>query len=416
MNSASPAPSIRAIEITAYPNYLYPPVRGEGPSSATIVAISPPGTDITFSMTLNGESGPFEGLTMLTGREVYDVALVHASREFLLAYDGPWPAQLQVHAWFAEGQAESVSLWIYDTRAVLPAAMNVRLAPDPGLISEIEDTRVEAIGTFLDDYGREIPVDEVLWELQLPGAPQGVSVEGHTLRLTPEAQAGQIQVKVLEASGLEQSIAHELVSRRFDIELSQYDLYPPYIDEEYVHVTFATDMPDEGFFYFNCMLDGSQEPYPGFSWKQYTDGTGELFFSNEFVKQYPGSWPIELKINALQHEQVLGSSTLWLHDTRNVKVERLELELAPSEVTIPKEGKAAVIGYPKFYDASGVSVPFREVTHRIRLTNAVEGVEHYGNIFLVSPEAKPAQFKVFLDEASGLQNMAVLTLVSAPDA
>lgn len=415
MNSASPAPSIRAIDITAYPNYLYPPVRGEGPSSATVVAISPPGTDITFSMTLNGESGPFEGLTMLTRREVYDVALVHASREFLLAYDGPWPAQLQVHAWFAEGQVESISLWIYDTRAVLPAAMNVRLAPDPGLISEVEDTRVEAIGTFFDDHGREIPVDEVLWELQLPGAPQGVSVEGHGLRLTPEAQAGQIQVKVLEASGLEQSIAHELVSRRFDVEISQYDLYVPYI-EEFVLVTFETARLSEEFVVLDCLLDGSREPRPGFDWRQFTDMTGEMFFSNEFIKQYPGTWPIEVKVNALLHGQVLGSSTLWLHDTRTVKVERLELELAPSEVTIPKEGKAGVIGYPKFYDASGVSVPFREVTHRIRLANAVEGVEHYGNIFLVSPEAKPSQFKVFLDEASGLQNMAVLTLVSAPDA
>lgn len=389
--------------------HLYPPYIGSGTAGAGATARVPEGMTVEFELTLNGEAGEFPGMTFRTIGT--NIALIGITQDFILNYTGAWPVSAQVNARLEDGRTARAVLWLHDTRVMLPARIDVQFDPNPAWISRETNRLFPGVRTY-DGNGIELPANELSWALDLVRAVEGVWADGDSILMTAAAKPGPVDVRVKLTSGLEQLATLVLVEKNVDVTLQRSDLYPPNLADREVVLSISADLPAHEDAEWFCTFNDERIYPAGFFYSFNEPSEGFCMIEAAFLHNWQGAWPVDVKFHVTQQGLVVGASTLRLHDTRTMKPHSVVLEMRPSaEVTIPAEAEEMVFAVGVFRDAAGVLLPLDELVTVVRLLEPVDGVIQYNRIFLVTPEASPGQIKVFIHESSGLEAMAVLTLL-----
>jgi len=394
------------VELSHYD--FYPPLKYSGSASVTFSATSPGGAPLTFDFTLNGSVAEVPGITLHAG---IAGGVLTFTRDFINAYAGPWPALLTLRAWLDGQEAGSASLRLHDTRSMLVQRVEGTLVPSQQRVPQSSSSVVQVRAVFFDAADVQLPVEEVSWLVALDGVVPGVVVEGYGIRVYPQAQVGEIAVRVRELSGVEQDLVLTLLPiRDLQVETSPEHIYPPLISGANKIVRILTADTIDGDINFSLTLNGKSGHHIGIDARKIS-GEWSVLMDKTFIANFVGSWPVEAKLEASQGNDIIGSATFWLHDTRTMVCTEVDLEFHPgSKVKIPAADSTQVVAAPRLYDEMGVLLPHDELEWEAQIVDPMEGVTQIGHILGIGPEAKPGRYRVGIEGPNGLRRARVLTL------
>ncbi len=386
---------------------FYPPLLGdEYPQVTFRIEDSEP---VTFDYTLNGEAGEVAGVTFYTFGNRGDIKF---TREFIAQYAGPWPALMEIHARREGVPTNSALLQLHDTRSMVVDRCELTLSSGTAIIPPVLSNSIVARPVYYDARNVDLPPSEMLWEILLPQEQPGLEAEGSRIRVLPEALVGKATVLVRERSGVEQTAILTLVPPQdIGLELSQYDLYPPLINEAMALVLINSDSPDSSAFHYDLVINGSPGAHPGVELIKFD--TWVISFDKTFIANYAGSWPARLDVVAHSEEGIVAARTLWLHDTREMECTDVDFEFSPSDtVIISQQGHELVNLVARFRDAAGIQLPWAELEWGARLPEPAAGVEVVGrSLVQVGSQATPGAVRVAIVVANGVNRAKVLTLM-----
>lgn len=384
---------------------LYPPLLSTGMAGVGISTSS--ATPLEFDFTLNGTPGDVAGVRMIVGGAGGTLLF---EQDFINYYSGPWPARLDLHAYRDGQRVDSATLLLHDTRSMVVQRMNATLLPDSVNVPFAEDVLVQVRPEFFDASDILLPVGEVSWEV-LPDPAPGVTLDGTRLRVSPEAEVGEVSVTVREKTGVEHVVVLTLLpARDIGLRLEPAQVYPPYIgNSAEIMVIYAEEPLEEGLT-LTGTLNGVGGFHPGLvvapiqgAWMVYIDCT--------FIANYEGSWPIEIKVRATKDAQVVGIATGKIHDTRTMVCAKVDMRFSPSDtIGIPQQGEVLVIAAPSFYDAEGIKLPHTELSWTAKMVDPIEGATLDYHVLTIGPNAKPGAYRVAIFGPNGLNRAKVLTL------
>ncbi|WP_421570521.1 hypothetical protein [Stenotrophomonas sp. PD6] len=379
----------KSVGLELSPNDMYPPLLS--PDADSFVFEIADGESATFDFTLGGQEGPFPGITMAAGPGGGALLL---DRQFIAAYSGAWPAQLEVRAWQNGVIVDRRSARLHDTKRMTVASIKqAALKPNPARVLAEGDNQAVAIASaqFFDAAGVNLPNAEVSWQVELPGNPQGLKADGQRVLLLPEAQPGEFAVLFREANGVQSTLTLTL-NPTIDtgLKLQAYDLYPPLRHLQPAIITIYHTLPEDSGVTFTYRLNGLENSQPGVLIEE-----EDLYIDTDFIHSYEGPWPAEVQVCAIVNHQVAGIRTLRLHDTRTMVCTKVDMWFYPSDaMEIPQTGTVIVVPAPQFYDANDIALPHAELTWHAEIVDPMEGVGMIGHLLEISPEAKPGVYRV----------------------
>ncbi|MEE1925011.1 hypothetical protein V0R50_27375 [Pseudomonas sp. 148P] len=386
---------------------LYPPLSHDGVELvqfSTTVAQA-----VAFEYTLNGVPGEVAGFSLYQGHNNGNLRI---DRAFIAQYQGGWPARLEIQAYQDEVLMDSATVLLHDTRNMVVHRCEITVSPNPlNIVAEVEN-QASVSAAFFDENGLGLPDQEMSWEVDLPQAPPGVVLEGRQIKVSPEAQPGEVVVRVRQGAVFEDSTTLLMQpAEDIGLELNQYHLYPPLLNPGPLVLWIKTSLADEsGLGYRFTINDAPFATGVGILRMEDTGAFG-IVFENHFVTSFPGAWPARLRLLAYIDKSLVASTTLWLYDTKVMECHSIDLEFRPSDtVAIPDTATVGVVAMARLHDANGILLPHDEVNWSASLIEPVEGVEMLGHVVLVSPQARPGTFRVGVRGPGGLNRARVLTL------
>ncbi|OLS60175.1 hypothetical protein [Pseudomonas putida] len=153
-------------------------------------------------------------------------------------------------------------------------------------------------------------------------------------------------------------------ARLIDLEFSPHDLYPPLrASTARVLVSMAAQEAPKALS-FQLSLNGQPGVPEGMQLNLLPEeGSGHLLVGKDFIERYKGTWPAQLKLQALRDGTLVDEALLTLHDTRKIAPARMESNVWPStRIEIPGSEDAWVVITPTFYDRNGVICLWRSWT------------------------------------------------------
>lgn len=397
--------TVAPIELVLSVHDLYPPLQDASSASVTISSNAPPGEVLQFDYSVAGEAGTHEGLTLHAGNAG---GALFVSRAFIAAYQGTWPASVEVRAWQDGTLAASAELRLYDTRTMQVERAELTLHPDPAYIPGDDGNPVTPRPTFFDSEGISLPLAEVSWAVRLPDLPQGIEVIDRQVIVRPGAEAGTVLVALeVDSQEIHTSRLTLLPTPDIGMELSRDYMYPPLLFALGKPLGVETNLPLDAPFSYTLTLNGDQERHEGLY--RYPEW---ILFDNRFFGSYQGSWPIEMKVYGIYEQQVIAVRTCWLLDTREMECTKVDLEYVPSDaVHIPAQGEVVVIVAPRFYDAEGRLLPHDEIDWGANLVKPVDGVIVDKHVLTITSRAQPGFASMTLHVPNGLSRTRVLHLL-----
>jgi len=193
------------LELTAYD--LYPPLLGTQSFIWIYTALEDEST-LSFTYTINGE--PFrQGVGIVKVRDSWGIWF---ERDFIHAFPGPWPAELQLFAHVDKVLVESTTLRLYDTREMVCAKVDFVFSPSD--VVEIPQQGVNvavAAPRLYDANGVLLPPEELEWDASLVEPVHGVSMSAHVVHVSPQARPGSFRVVMHGPNGLNRARVLTLV-------------------------------------------------------------------------------------------------------------------------------------------------------------------------------------------------------------
>lgn len=199
-----------------------------------------------------------------------------------------------------------------------------------------------------------------------------------------------------------------------NLELTQYDLYPPLHSQYAAIVGFSTGVPGSETLTFDFTVNGQPSGGDDISLRVGVNA-GTLWVEPGFIASYPGAWPVAVELQAYRDGQQAASSVLTLHDTRAMRADRVEVTLIPNPASIPPVAELGIQTRAVFFDAQGLKLPGNEVFWDVRLPQPTQGVALDGKHIVVSPDAQAGDVAVTVSEHSGLECTTRLTLTPTRD-
>ncbi|MDU9394816.1 hypothetical protein [Pseudomonas sp. zfem002] len=199
----------RDIGLEFRPNGLYPPLLSEVKNFMYIGAELPFEEGVGIKVTLNGVGGTHDGI-MLVPRE--DDWVLEVWPGFVTSYPGQWPIEVSALA-SQDGQIiGSATGWLYDTRTVVCAKVDLVFSPgDTVEIPQEGEALVRANGRFYDENGVRISHEEVKWGAQMVDPMEGVTMIKHQLFIGPNAKPGKYRIAIIGPNGLNRAKVLTLV-------------------------------------------------------------------------------------------------------------------------------------------------------------------------------------------------------------
>lgn len=187
---------------------LYPPYRDPDPVIIAITHTMPPGSNIECAYRVNGTEGTNPGLWFEGDGELR----LAVDRDFIQYYDGPWPANVEIHIIVDHQSAGMRTLRLHDTRCMVCTRVEMHFYPDSRVhIPDSGTVVVVAAPTFYDANDITLPFSELSWTTVLMDPMEGVDLEGHVLFIGPEAKPGMYRVATVLPNGVINAIPLTLI-------------------------------------------------------------------------------------------------------------------------------------------------------------------------------------------------------------
>ncbi|WP_313458077.1 hypothetical protein [Stenotrophomonas sp.] len=199
-------------------------------------------------------------------------------------------------------------------------------------------------------------------------------------------------------------------NRSIGLALNQANLYPPLLSPAPSLVAFTTELPAGEEIEFSLVANGAPGVPAGIDLRPGSHAGGMIWVHPGFIANHPGSWPVQLMLQASRNGEIVDTATLWLHDTRQMKVHRIEGELLPNPAHVSDTETVLVLVRATFYDHAGLEVPRAEVSWAVVLPDSPPDLVVDGDIIRIAPRTAEGGAQVRISEASGASVTLPLTL------
>lgn len=204
-------------------------------------------------------------------------------------------------------------------------------------------------------------------------------------------------------------------TRSIELSLNQTELYPPLRGTAPAIVGFKTGLPAGEAVDFTLVVNGVPGVPDGIDLRPGSSSGGSLWVNPGFIASHPGNWPVQVMLQASRHGMVVDETTLWLHDTRQMQVHRMDATLIPNPANVSETDPLTVMVRATFHDRAGLELPRDEVLWGVTLPDNPPGLEVDGTFLRVPPGTAPGDVNVRIGEHGGVAETQVLTLLPALD-
>ncbi len=201
-------------------------------------------------------------------------------------------------------------------------------------------------------------------------------------------------------------------SRTIGLHLSQTDLYPPLLGTGPAVIGIITALPPGEAVEFSLVVNGVPGVPPGIELRTSSGAGGTLWVNPGFINLHPDTWPVQVTVQASRNGVIAEDATMWLHDTRNMQIHRVEANLLPNPIHTSDVEPITVRSIARFYDRAGLELPRDEVPWRVALPDHPPGLEVDGASIHIEPGTAAGEIRVLIDEPSGVSQL--LSLVVLP--
>jgi hypothetical protein len=203
--------------------------------------------------------------------------------------------------------------------------------------------------------------------------------------------------------------------RTLDLVLGQTNLYPPLLSTRPAIVGFSTGLPVGEDIDFSLVVNGVPGVPANIELRAISSVGGTLWVHPGFIAGHTGTWPVQVMLQASRAGMVIDAATLWLHDTRQMRIHRVAAHLLPNPAHLSDDEALVVYTRATFYDRAGLELPRDEVQWSVALPDAPPGLEVNGTEIRVAPGTAAGDVRVRIDEHSGVTQALTLTLLPALD-
>jgi len=187
----------KGIGLTLSTHDLYPPIRG----SEAWVEITTRLRSyhmVDFSFTVNGQEGPFEGMTIAGWQHFGRLTI---TRDFIASYSGAWPVDVKIIA-RTDSLEEIATLTLYDTGNIVAVRAEITVSPARLQIPS-EGVAYAVVGSqFYDANDIKLPPGEIGWSIDLVKPVGGVELKKSEIIVSPAPHANLVEVVVTGPSGV----------------------------------------------------------------------------------------------------------------------------------------------------------------------------------------------------------------------